>query len=105
MNTKRGQGIIRTPWIGGLLLLCLMTVFCEPTYARHDIAYRGEFVQAKDQQGSKISASQAGNLAKRKYGGKVLKITTKGGNYQVRLLLDNGKIINVTVDGATGAVR
>ena len=97
------------PGIGVLLLLTILALFSSPGYARQDFQFRGEFMQAKDQQGAKISAAQAGNLAKQKYGGKVLKISTKQSNsgviYQVRLLLDSGKIINVTVDGTSGTVR
>lgn len=79
----------------------------ESTFAQNFQSNYGGFVRAADND-AKISASQAGNLAKRKHGGKVLKITpvksSSGTNYQVKLLLDSGKVIVVTVDGNTGRV-
>lgn len=85
--------------------LCLAGLF-NPVYAQNIPLNHGGFVRT--QGGASISAAQAGNLAKSKYGGKVLKITPvksdDGTNYVVRLLLDDGKVINVTVDGQTGEV-
>lgn len=54
-----------------------------------------------------ISAKQAANIVKQKYGGKVLNVTTlkdKSG-YKVKLLKDNGHIISVFVNGKTGKIK
>lgn len=88
---------------GVLLIITLCFIgFITPVYAQNIHINHGGLVRAADK--SAISASQAGNRAKRKYGGKVLKITSAGANYRVRLLLDSGKVINVTVNGKTGKV-
>ena len=60
-----------------------------------------------NQQKLKISnSSQAGQLVKQQYGGKVLKVSKKGNkgkiNYTVKLLRDNGHVISVVVNAATG---
>jgi Peptidase propeptide and YPEB domain len=94
----------------GWWLFVVVIMIAMPTvgYAQNASTNYGSLLLAQDQ-GARISASEAGNIAKQRYGGKVLKITpvrSDGGtHYEVRLLLDSGKVINVTVDGNTGAVR
>lgn len=55
-----------------------------------------------------ISEGQAASMAKSKYGGKVLSVSKSGSGgrvvYRVKLLLDSGRVIIVTVDGQTGRV-
>lgn len=52
------------------------------------------------------SSSQAGQMVKNQYGGKVLKVSKKGKNgqviYMVKLLRDNGDVISVVVDATSG---
>jgi len=52
-----------------------------------------------------VSKSAAANAAKKKYGGKVLKVSKNAEKYRVKLLLDNGRIKIVSVDAATGKAR
>ena len=55
-----------------------------------------------------ISEGQAASIAKSKYGGKVLSVSRSGNGdrviYRVKLLLDSGRVVIVTVDGQTGRV-
>lgn len=53
------------------------------------------------QQGS-LSAQQAADIAQKKYGGRVLKIKPDGKVYRIKLLLDSGRVIQVTVDANSG---
>lgn len=56
---------------------------------------------------NKISASQAASMVKKRYGGKVLNVTTlqdKSG-YKVKLLKDNGHIISVFVNAKNGKMK
>jgi uncharacterized membrane protein YkoI len=55
------------------------------------------------QQGS-LSAQQAADIAQQKYGGRVLKIKPDGKLYRIKLLLDSGHVIQVTVDADSGAL-
>ncbi len=59
-------------------------------------------------QASSVGKSAAAEAARSAYGGKVLKIEeVKKGNktlYRVRLLLDDGRVKTVTVDGSSGKV-
>lgn len=55
-----------------------------------------------------ITQAQAAQIAKKRYGGKVLSVTKKGGEkpaYKVKLLLDDGRVKVVTVDANSGAAR
>jgi len=52
-----------------------------------------------------ISASEAASAAQRRHGGKVLKVSRSGAVFRVKLLLDSGKVIIVTVDAQTGRVK
>ncbi len=55
-------------------------------------------------QATKISKSKAAEIARERYGGKVLKVTevSKGSTvvYRVKLLLDSGRVKLVTIDGS-----
>ena len=53
-----------------------------------------------------ISESQAANIARRKRGGKVLKVQAlgKSGAYRVKLLLPSGRVTQVTVS-ASGRIK
>ncbi|WP_448214236.1 PepSY domain-containing protein [Colwellia sp. MEBiC06753] len=52
-----------------------------------------------------ISASQAANNARSKYGGKVLKVQQAAGGYRVKVITTDGRVISVFVDGTTGRVK
>ena len=51
-----------------------------------------------------ISADRAASIARNATGGRVLKVKRKGGEYQVRVLLDGERVRNVRVDARTGRV-
>jgi len=51
------------------------------------------------------SSSQAARLVKSRVGGKVLKVNGDGRSYRVKIIKNNGHIINVTVDAKSGRIR
>jgi uncharacterized membrane protein YkoI len=52
------------------------------------------------------SSSQAARIVKSRVGGKVLKVKNNGrSGYKVKVIKDNGHIINVTVDAKSGRVK
>lgn len=59
-------------------------------------------------QAGAISKSEAAELARARYGGRVLKVdeVSNGGRvvYRVRLLLDGGRIKTVNIDGNSGNI-
>lgn len=58
-----------------------------------------------DSDSNTVSKKQAVELALKEYGGKTLKITDHGSYYVIRILRDNGRVLDVQVDKKTGAVR
>ena len=60
-------------------------------------------------QAQRLSPSEAADSARNHTGGKVLKVKSpQGGNntdYRIKVLLPQGKVRNVTVDGNSGKVR
>ncbi len=54
--------------------------------------------------GKHVDKSQAVQAAKRKYPGKVIKISNGKRHYQVRLLQKDGRVVTVKVDKASGKV-
>lgn len=51
-----------------------------------------------------VNKDQAVNTVKRKYPGKIIKITNASNHYQVRLLQKNGRVMNVKVDKKSGKI-
>ncbi len=50
-----------------------------------------------DSGGQGMSAQQAAAEAQARYGGRVLKVSPSGSGYRVRLLQDDGRVINVSI--------
>lgn len=50
------------------------------------------------------SANQAAQMAKGRYGGKVLKVQSNKSGYKVKLIKNNGNIISVFVNAKSGTV-
>lgn len=54
------------------------------------------------------NSHQAGQLVQKQYGGKILKVSKRGKGSQVtfvvKILRDNGDVISVTVDAASGRI-
>ncbi len=48
---------------------------------------------------TQMTARQAAQQAKAQYGGKVLRVRKDGNAFKVRLLLDSGRVITVTIRG------
>lgn len=59
--------------------------------------------QAKPQLRVK-SSNQAAQIAKGRYGGKVLKVQKQKSGYRVKLIKANGNIVSVYVDAKTGRI-
>lgn len=74
-----------------LLLTLLAGVIVAP-------AAMAQGSKAKEQR-VQVTARQAAAQAQAQYGGKVLKVRRQGNGYKVRLLLDSGRVINVTIRG------
>ena len=53
---------------------------------------------------AEISSDRAASIASKATGGRVLKVQRKGSVYKVRVLLDNERVRNVSVDATTGRV-
>jgi uncharacterized membrane protein YkoI len=68
------------------------------------ILFLSPFVIA-DTDSNTVSKKQAVELALKEYSGRTLKITDQGTYYVVRILRDNGRVLDVQVDKKTGAVR
>ena len=46
---------------------------------------------------------EAAKLATRQYGGKVLRVQRQGNHFEVRLLLDNGRVKHVNIAASNGS--
>ncbi len=86
------------------LLLALSPALAGPAYARAKAPEDVSILLAQ----AGISEGQAASIARSQYGGKVLSVSKSGSGgrvvYRVKLLLDSGRVIIVTVDGQTGRV-
>lgn len=51
------------------------------------------------------NSSQAVRIVKQRVGGKVLKVKSARSGYKVKVMKDNGHIVNVTVDAKSGKVK
>lgn len=60
--------------------------------------------QSRKQQPRIKSANQAAQVAKSRFGGKVLKVQTKKSGYKVKLIKQDGHIISVFVDAKSGRI-
>jgi len=60
--------------------------------------------QASKQQLRVNSSKQAAQMAKGRFGGKVLKVQKQKSGYRVKLIKTNGHIISVYVDAKTGRI-
>lgn len=73
------------------LLVISITSFAPNSLAESSLAPQSE-------QGQSISPGEAAKIAKKRYGGKVLKIKRDGNKYRIKLLLPSGKVKNVYID-------
>ncbi|QSX34635.1 PepSY domain-containing protein [Shewanella avicenniae] len=97
---------IRFSYLIAALLLCLL----QPnlSYAKNDHGKKGE-AQHQAQPLRITDSNQAAQLAKSRYGGKVLKVSKQkiGGDpaFKVKLVTNDGRIIYVSVNAVTGSVN
>lgn len=82
-----------------LALLLGLGALAAPAPA--DAAYSHLAMQTRKvvDQRNQLSPQEAAARARAKYGGKVLKVKREGGGYKVRLLLESGRVITVTIRG------
>jgi len=70
--------------------------------SQYSLAFQGR--QPLLKQGGASSAAEAAQIAKQRYGGKILSVSEKktetGTNYYVKLLLDDGRVKTVVIKGA-----
>jgi hypothetical protein len=80
-----------------VLVLCLLST---PVLARDkdNNSRHGNSVAAE----SRLSAEQASSIVRSAYGGRVVSVKSSGNGYNVRVLLDGGRVKNVYVDGNGG---
>src|SRR5690606_31766028 len=90
-------------WALGLLLV-LSPALTTPAHSRAKAYAETTIILAQ----TGISEGQAASMARSRYGGKVLSVSKAGSGdrviYRVKLLLESGRVIIVTVDGQTGHV-
>lgn len=85
---------------GTVLLMMLLMVTVSTLDARPDRRRPGREPRDSDrleQQKIGLTAQQAAAQARARYGGKVLRVTPQNHGYRVRLLLDSGRVITVTI--------
>lgn len=86
------------------LVLCCLLLGGGLPYQAAAFLYADKTTVIKQQKRA-ISAKQAANIVKSRYGGKVLKVSAAGKGYRVKLLKKDGRIISVYVDGVNGKIR
>jgi len=90
-----------------LLVISIALFSSSPVFARGgDFVHliKGNGTSAK--QNKVQNSSQAARIVKERVGGKILKVKHNGrSGYKVKVIKDNGHIINVTVDAKSGKVN
>ena len=84
------------PTFATLLLGALLATSLAPGLA-HAQKGQQQGQRGQSQQEEGMSPRQAAAQAQSRHGGKVLKVSREGRGYRVRLLLDNGRVITVSV--------
>lgn len=93
-----------------LLLLCSCLLANTQSFAksRDDNRQNRNEQTRQEQPRPRISASQAAELVKQQYGGKVMNVQTRqshdGVVYSVKILQSSGHMRTVNVDGQSGAI-
>lgn len=81
----------------GLLLVAPLATFADDK--------REPPRQQTQQQHRAISKEAATQLAQQRYPGRVLKVHAEPRQFKVRVMQDDGRVVNVVVDGQNGRVR
>lgn len=93
-----------------LIFICAITVSLGTTAqgnyfsAANTIKSNQQAKQKAKPQLSVRSSKQAAQMAKGRYGGKVLKVQKKKSGYRVKLIKTDGHIVSVYVDAKTGRI-
>lgn len=87
------------------VVLCGLLFGGGSSFFSMPMAYAEPSKETRKKKTKSISAKQAANVAKGRYGGKVLKVSSSGDGYRVKLLTNDGKVISVFVDGVSGRIR
>jgi uncharacterized membrane protein YkoI len=82
---------IRSRSLLAAVLTAALTLTCLPAGAD-----RGGHDHGSENDG--ISADQAASIVKRAYDGRVVSVKQEGDGYKVRVVLDGGRVKNVSVD-------
>ncbi|MFV0476790.1 MAG: PepSY domain-containing protein [Parahaliea sp.] len=69
----------------------------EAQPGRQDETRHEQYRSRQQQKPSRLSPGEAASRAQARHGGKVLKVSASGNGYKVRLLLDSGRVITVTI--------
>ncbi|MGB5832174.1 MAG: hypothetical protein WBG92_09330 [Thiohalocapsa sp.] len=80
------------------LLYCLLAALLTLASVCDVSADRGG-KDRKSGQGGGLTASEAGKIAQRQTGGRVLAITPRGGGFRVKVLTPKGEVRQVIVSG------
>ena len=92
------------------LLFCIFissVTFSMSTSAHGSFAVNTNTVKANQQSKQQLrvrSSQQAAQIAKGRFGGKVLKVKKQQSGYRVKLIKSDGHIISVYVDAKTGRI-
>ena len=105
-NPLTHRRTLTIPWLALLLAGCLSS---KPASAAVDSEWQpltdrpgvSEWLVAA-KPGAR-SEQEAAKLATRQYGGKVLRVQRKGKHYEVRMLLDDGRVKHVYFAAANGS--
>lgn len=106
------QAILRTLCLGALCATLALTLPARDAVARPGQNHEGQEKanngdrggsqgqrndRRGDEDGRQMSAQQAAAEARSRHGGRVLKVNPRGAGYDVRLLLDDGRVIKVFI--------
>lgn len=81
------------------LLIPLLCIFSADAQAKDHRQPGGQRQQSQEQRGG-ISAGEAAEIARRQYGGEVLKVSRAGNGYRIKLLLPSGTVKTVYIDAS-----
>jgi uncharacterized membrane protein YkoI len=80
-----------------------MSTFAHGSFTANNYVIKAN-QQSHKQQLRVTSSQQAAQMAKSRFGGKVLKVKKQKSSYRIKLIKNNGHIISVSVDAKTGNV-
>ena len=79
----------------------LAVLFTGQAVARHEAAQERAALRLAQ---TKVSLDQAVAKVRRTFGGRILKAETRGNVHYIKVVMDNGRVRTVRVDGNTGRI-